>query len=183
MAASQRSTHRDTRDGAAWKPKAFVYGPQVDVIEQTIVDALPKVVNKIVEMAMDGNLAAAKYLVDRILGRPYRPASPPADDRRMPYNLTHLERDQYDTHRAFMDLLNRQLADTKPREPLRFGGMTLEEFQEAAFGPQSKETPEEKFQRMIQAELARREKTEQMSIDNTSSPFPLGRGGEPRELG
>jgi len=130
--SNQGSTHGGAREGAGRKPKALVYAPQVDAIEQTIVDALPKVINKIVEMAMEGNLAAAKYLVDRILGRPHRPTSPPADDRRMPYNLTHLERDQYNDHRAFMDLLNRQLEDTKPREPLRFGGMTLEEFQAAA---------------------------------------------------
>ena len=37
--------------------------------EKAIADAIPQVVGKLVSMAMEGNVAAARYLVDRVLGR------------------------------------------------------------------------------------------------------------------
>jgi len=71
------------------RPKAHRYADQARLIEQMIVDALPEVVGKLVSMAKEGNIAAAKYLIDRIHGRPAKLAAPTVGD----ISLTDFRRD------------------------------------------------------------------------------------------
>ena len=41
-------------------------------VEKIILDALPGIASKLVSMAKEGHIAAARYLIDRVLGRPAR---------------------------------------------------------------------------------------------------------------
>ena len=158
MAATQGSTHGGAREGAGRKPKTMLYADNVDALEKTIVDVLPKVVDKLVAMAMDGNVAAAKYLVDRILGRPSRLTAPPATDQISAHEQVSSDRE------LFQQIQGSALPGrpSKPARLLPFGGMSFEELSTAAFGPHLRETPAEKFKRAIQADLTRR--------DNARSP-------------
>ena len=45
---------------------------QATTAEKMIVGAVPEIVAKLIAMAKDGHVPAAKYLVDRVLGRPAR---------------------------------------------------------------------------------------------------------------
>ena len=78
--------HGGYREGAGRKPKALKYEPQMSAIEERIVRMLPRVVDKMIEMALDGDLRAGRYLVDRIMGRVPILDAPPAMDRSMPYS-------------------------------------------------------------------------------------------------
>src|SRR5438128_2704922 len=80
MPTQTGSTHGGARPGAGRPPRALRYAGQAEAIEQTIVDALPSIVGKLIEMAMDGDLKAARYLIDRILGRVARMPFPPSMD-------------------------------------------------------------------------------------------------------
>jgi hypothetical protein len=53
-------------------PTALRYPNEAGAAEKMIVDALQDVIAKLVSMAKDGNVPAARYLVDRALGRPAR---------------------------------------------------------------------------------------------------------------
>jgi hypothetical protein len=68
--------------------QALRFAQEANAAEQMIVDALPTIITKLVSMAKDGNIAAARYLVDRILGRVSRLPSPPAVD----HAITHTHR-------------------------------------------------------------------------------------------
>ena len=78
--------HGGYREGAGRKPKALRYEPQISAVEERIVRMLPRVVDKMIEMALDGDLRAGRYLVDRIMGRVPILDAPPAVDRSMPYS-------------------------------------------------------------------------------------------------
>jgi hypothetical protein len=65
------------RPGAGRKPKTLLYGPVARQVEARI--------DKLIDMAKEGDLAAAKYLCDRILGRVAALDTAPALDRHMPY--------------------------------------------------------------------------------------------------
>ena len=62
-------------------PRALRYAAAANAAEQIIVDALPGIMRKLVSMANDGALAAARYLLDRIYGRPARLSAPAIADR------------------------------------------------------------------------------------------------------
>jgi len=67
------------------RPKALRYAEHAVMIEQMIMDVLPDVIKKLGEMAKEGNIAAARYLVDRIHGRPARLTSAATGDTTLPY--------------------------------------------------------------------------------------------------
>ena len=86
----QKMTNTQGSTGSAYeerddRPRALRYAAHARSIEQTIMDALPKVVAKLVSMAEEGNVAAAKYLVDRIHGRPAKLASAAVGDTSLTY--------------------------------------------------------------------------------------------------
>lgn len=58
------------RPGAGRKPKRALYAEAAEVVEGKIIDALPQIIDTlIVEATRKCNTAAARYLVDRVLGR------------------------------------------------------------------------------------------------------------------
>jgi hypothetical protein len=81
----------DERDN---RPRALRYADHAREIEQMIMDALPKVVAKLVSMAEEGNVAAAKYLVDRIHGRPAKLTTSAVADKSLTYTDMDWSSDQ-----------------------------------------------------------------------------------------
>jgi len=139
MPTQQGCTHGGARAGAWRKPKAATYAAQVSVIEQTIVDALPAIVDKVIQMAKDGDLKAAHYLIDRVLGRVTLLPAPP----------------------SMADCTPAASVDTAPSTPParnRSQGMTSAELQDAAFGPKTFLPTLEIIRRDVDSEIQRRER-------------------------
>jgi len=76
------------------RPKALRYAARVNAIEEMILDALPDIIGKVIEMAKDGNMAASRYLTDRIFGRIARVPAAPAGDKSLPYKTSDWTLDQ-----------------------------------------------------------------------------------------
>ena len=70
------------------RPKALRYRDRLNAVEEKIVDALPEIADKLISMAKEGDLAAARYLFDRMGGRPGQLPTPPSIDRTIPYTCT-----------------------------------------------------------------------------------------------
>jgi hypothetical protein len=67
------------------RPKMLRYAEALAEVERRIIDALPEIVDGLIARAKEGDVKAAVYLADRILGRVAGSAVPPADDRRAPF--------------------------------------------------------------------------------------------------
>jgi len=67
------------------RPKALRYEDRINAMEEMILDGLPEVIAKLMSMAKDGNIPAARYLIDRMAGRPSRLPLPPSIDKSLPY--------------------------------------------------------------------------------------------------
>ena len=80
------NNHGGARPGAGRKPKALLYGDLAACAEQKVADALPAIMDALIESAKGGDLAAARYLCDRILGRVAVVSIPPAYDKSLPYS-------------------------------------------------------------------------------------------------
>jgi hypothetical protein len=76
------------------KPRTLKYAEALQAVEQRIVDALPEIIDALIGRAKAGDLKAAAYLCDRILGRPTGAKVAPADDREAPYSEAAFEDDQ-----------------------------------------------------------------------------------------
>jgi hypothetical protein len=68
------------------KPKSLRYASTLASVENAIVEALPDIVDGLIDRAREGDTKAAVYLIDRILGRTTGVKSAPADDRELPYD-------------------------------------------------------------------------------------------------
>jgi len=123
------SNHGGARAGAGRKPKAPRYSEKAAAIEQMIVDALPAIVDKMIDTAMHGDLKAARYLIDRILGRVPR-CSPPS------VGASYRETHEPEEGACDGDLTN------SPSNPSPPTIITLEELREAAFGAKPTQTLE-----------------------------------------
>jgi hypothetical protein len=76
------------------KPRTLRYAEALQSVEQRVVDALPDIVDALIRRAKVGDVKAAIYLCDRILGRSARAKVAPADDREPPYTEAAFELDQ-----------------------------------------------------------------------------------------
>ena len=85
MQAKQGSTENDFDR----RPRVLRYEEHAMTFEKMIIDALPEVVAKLVSMAKEGNVAAARYLIDRIHGRPAKLAFAAVADTGLRY--THMD--------------------------------------------------------------------------------------------
>jgi hypothetical protein len=63
------------------RPKTLRYREALDAAEQSIVDALPEIVGKLIAQAKEGDLKASTYVLDRILGKAAGAKTAPADPR------------------------------------------------------------------------------------------------------
>lgn len=89
-----KNSHGGVREGAGRKPKALIYAPQIAAAENQIVSALPRIIDKLIDQAEGGDVAAARYLIDRVFGRISEQARPPAEDTQLPYNEEDAERER-----------------------------------------------------------------------------------------
>jgi hypothetical protein len=81
------------------KPRTLKYADALQAVEQRIVDALPEIIDGLIGRAKDGDVKAAAYLCDRILGRIAGAKVAPADDREAPYTYAAFELDQQERER------------------------------------------------------------------------------------
>jgi hypothetical protein len=85
---STKQTERTNYDGPDERPKALRYRDRINAVEEKIVNALPEIADKLIAMAKEGDVAAARYLFDRTAGRPSRLPAPPSIDRTIPYTAS-----------------------------------------------------------------------------------------------
>jgi hypothetical protein len=78
--------HGGARLGAGRRPKALRYAKKVAGQEARIVAALPELIDLLLGAARSGDTSAARYLVDRVLGRVQTQAKPIAEDYSLPYD-------------------------------------------------------------------------------------------------
>jgi hypothetical protein len=76
------------------KPRTLRYAEALQAVEQRVADALPDIIDGLIKRATDGDVKAAIYLCDRILGRSPGAKVAPADDREPPYSEAAFELDQ-----------------------------------------------------------------------------------------
>jgi len=88
-----RREHGGARDGAGRKPKALRYAAELATAEEKIIAALPDVIDGLIRAAKCGDVAASRYLLDRVFGRVKEQEAPPADDMVIPYSEEDAERD------------------------------------------------------------------------------------------
>ena len=81
------------RPGAGRPPKALRYADTARLVEEKIVAALPDLTDTLIEAAKKGDFGAARYLIDRILGRVATVEVAPVEDRRFPPMKIDFERD------------------------------------------------------------------------------------------
>jgi len=100
MSTDPRARYFDELD-----PKAIRYAEKLNAAEQIIVDAMPEILGKLVSMAKEGDIAAARYLLDRMYGRAPRLDFAPAVDETAPFTNREWAKAQYyqeKDHAAFM---------------------------------------------------------------------------------
>ena len=68
------------------RPKALRYAAVARTVEEILLDALPEIATKLATMAKEGNVAATRYVMDRLLGRPARLPLAPTADPSLPYD-------------------------------------------------------------------------------------------------
>ena len=90
MSTDPRTKYFDELD-----PKALRYAEKLNAAEQIIVDAMPEILTKLTSMAKEGDIAAARYLVDRMYGRVPKLALAPAVDKTAPFTNRDWARAQY----------------------------------------------------------------------------------------
>jgi hypothetical protein len=86
--------HGGSRPGAGRKPKALAFADTAALVEEKIAAALPDITDTLIEQAKNGDLGAAKYLCDRLLGRVATVETPPALDTAAPPDEADWEHEQ-----------------------------------------------------------------------------------------
>jgi hypothetical protein len=76
------------------KPRTLKYAEALQAVEQRVVDALPDIIDGLIGRAREGDMKAAVYLCDRILGLTTGAKVAPADDREAPYTDAAFEIDE-----------------------------------------------------------------------------------------
>jgi len=95
------------------KPRILKYSDTLQAVEERVVEALPEIIDALIGRAKAGDLKAAVYLADRILGRTAGAKIAPADDRERPYDEAAFELDEQE--REEDDDIRRILAVSGPR--------------------------------------------------------------------
>jgi hypothetical protein len=80
----EKSNRGGAREGAGRKPKALRWAAELAAAEGKIVKAAPRIIAALVRAAQDGDVGAARYLLDRVWGRIAEQAKPIAEDYALP---------------------------------------------------------------------------------------------------
>ncbi len=99
--SSKESTHGGARPGAGRKPKALRYASELAAAENKLMSALPAAIDSLIDSARCGDVAAAKYLLDRAFGRVQVQSAAIAEDTAIPFDESDLERAE--KHKEHMD--------------------------------------------------------------------------------
>lgn len=91
--ATATNGHGGARENAGRKPKALRYASELAQAEQKLMSALPAAIDSLIASAACGDVAAAKYLLDRAFGRVQLQSAAIAEDTAIPYDEADLERD------------------------------------------------------------------------------------------
>jgi hypothetical protein len=91
LAKPELNGHGGAREGAGRKPKALQYENEIATAEAQILAALPDVIESLICRAQNGDVSAAKYLIDRVFGRIAEQAAPLADDTAIPFSEADAE--------------------------------------------------------------------------------------------
>jgi hypothetical protein len=86
-----KNGHGGARPGAGRKPKALLYAREIAEAEGKIVAAVPALIDVLITAAKGGDMAAARYVLDRVFGRVAEQAPALAEDRRLPYTEDDME--------------------------------------------------------------------------------------------
>ena len=173
-----KNEHGGARQGAGRKPKAMIYAEPVQAVEQKMVDAMPDIVDKLIDMAKGGDLGAAKYLIDHVLGRVPRLESPPAEDRTLPYSEEDLEMDagyherKVDRFREDQGEWLDELSEEEPPAPVIIG-LTREAFHAGQYPPEFSVLDQIKLELARRGVLAERE---QMKAERSANGPPASNG-------
>jgi hypothetical protein len=76
------------------RPRTLKYAETLQAVDGRVVEALPEIIDALLGRAKAGDLTAAIYLADRILGRTAGAKVAPADDRERPYDDAAFELDE-----------------------------------------------------------------------------------------
>ena len=104
---SASNGHGGARKGAGRKPKALRYADDLATAEGQIIAALPDVIEGLIRAAKGGDVAAARYLMDRVWGRVAPAAAPVAEDSSIPPDEEEFE--LIDAEKRAMNDLRRSL--------------------------------------------------------------------------
>jgi hypothetical protein len=91
-AKAAQNGHGGARDGSGRKPKALTYASEIAMAEQRIVSAMPELIDSLIDSAKCGDTGAARYLLDRVLGRVQLQAAPLAENTAIPFDESDFER-------------------------------------------------------------------------------------------
>ena len=84
--------HGGARENAGRKPKALRYASELAQAEEKLMSALPAAIDSLIASASCGDVAAAKYLLDRAFGRISEQRAAIAEDTEIPFSEADLER-------------------------------------------------------------------------------------------
>jgi len=154
--------HGGARPGAGRKPKALQYQGEVTAVEERIVRMLPRLVDKLYEMAMDGDIRANRYLIERILGRIPLLEAAPSVDRSMPYSEQDfvVENLEHNINRSEDELRLEQRVE----DMFEYVG---DDDDEQASGELAHMSPDETDELLRRARLEEERRT---AVDSTSQP-------------
>ena len=94
MSTNGGGRHGGYREGAGRKPKALRYADTAALVEEKIAAALPEITDALIAQAKAGDLGAARYLCDRLLGRVATVETPPVLDTAPPPEEADWEQEQ-----------------------------------------------------------------------------------------
>lgn len=105
--------HGGAREGAGRKPKALKYASELATAEGQIITALPDVIAGLIRAAKGDektapDVAAGKYLIDRVFGRIKEQGAPLAEDVAVP-----IDPEQWEADRALADRENELMRDLR----------------------------------------------------------------------
>jgi hypothetical protein len=88
-----KNGHGGARPAPGPRPKALLYAREVAEAEGKIVAAVPELIDVLIDAAKGGDMAAARYLLDRVFGRVAEQTPALAEDRRLPYTEEDMKDD------------------------------------------------------------------------------------------
>jgi len=111
--SNAQNGHGGSRPGAGRKPKALFYADTAALVEEKIAAALPDITTALIKAAKKGDLGAARYLSDRLLGRVPALKTAPVEDKRFPF--TEADADLEEAQRESIQDILRMIAGNSSR--------------------------------------------------------------------